>query len=534
MAENIEKDVAQVEEKPKNKKRKPMSGITRRWFSNTLLLIFVILIAFVILFFVLMKNYYISAIDLKLSARYSNSVADFFAPYLGSTKEKFETGAREFVANFSQKDTMEVWVIDKDGHVVISSSGFDIEDQTIPDFEQALKSDSRNATYSGKNDNGEHIRSQTYLLPTVNGEETGALRFIVSTERLRFQLFEMFMLIMLMFLSIVFLISFSGLYFIQSIVRPVNEINEISKRIAAGDLTARATPPETDDEISELCANINHMADEISSSDKMKNDFISTVSHEMKTPLTAIKGWGETLLDTGDTDPELTRRGIEVIIDESGRLTNVVNDLLDLSRIANGRMTLRTDKIDVLAELDDTIFVFKDRSMREGKELIYSVPPSPAPMVGDADRMKQVFVNVLDNAFKYTEQGGRINVVVEIEPLEEQELAEGEKRMATLKIYVVDTGCGISEEDLPKVKQKFYKSNISVKGSGIGLAVCDEIVNLHGGTLEIKSEIDVGTTVIISFPIEYVELQEDISIPEEIIEASVNQTETPTNEEEGE
>ncbi len=223
----------------------------------------------------------------------------------------------------------------------------------------------------------------------------------------------------------------------------------------------------------------------------------------------------------GDSDPELTKKGIEVIINESGRLTNVVNDLLDLSKIINGRLTLRKEKMDVLAELDETIFVFKDRSMREGIDLLYNAPHNPAPMIGDPDRIKQVFVNVLDNAFKYTSQGGRVTVTVQIDPPEKgEDLEDAQMQMATLRILVEDTGCGISEDDLPRVKQKFYKSNISVRGSGIGLAVCDEIVNMHGGELDITSELNVGTRVTTTFPIEYVELTNDLPIPPEIVEES--------------
>lgn len=502
-----------------------ISGITRRWVLNTALVVIVILVVFVVMFLVIVQNYYQTTVDTKLSSQYSNSVANFFSQYTGTTSERFEAGAREYVENFSQKDAMEVWVIDAEGNVVISSSGFDVERQTIPDFEKAIKSETRTASYSGKNLNGESIRSQTYLLPTSNGQETGAIRYIISMENINNQQLKLLILIFFVFIIFVLLILVSGLFFINSIIKPVKEINEIATRIAEGDLTARAPPQQYDDEISELSNSINYMAEEISSSDKMKNDFISTVSHEMKTPLTAIKGWGETLLDTADSDPELTRRGIEVIINESGRLTNVVNDLLDLSRIVNGRMTLRKDKIDVLAELDETIFVFKDRSMREGIELLYNAPHNPAPMVGDADRIKQVFVNVLDNAFKYSEQGGKVTVSVDIEPIESEEpLLEDEKPMANLKVKIEDTGCGISEEDLPRVKQKFYKSNISVKGSGIGLAVCDEIVGMHGGTLELASELGVGTCVTVTFPVEYVELVDDLGIKEET---------APTSEEEG-
>lgn len=513
--ESEKKSVNRVRTKKEKNERQPIvSGITRRWMTNTLFVVIAILFSVGFIFLVVIRDYYYSTVELKVTSQYSNSVANFFSTYTGSTDARFETGAREYIDNFSQKDVMEVWVLDGDGEVVITSAGFEIEEsQVIPDYDTALNSDTRSATYRGDNRYGEKICSATFLLPTVNGEEVGAVRYIVSLERINQQLTLVFLLIFAVLLIIIMLIAFSGFFFIQSIVRPVKEINEIAKQIAAGDLTARAPPQKYNDEISELCESINYMAEEISSSDKMKNDFVSTVSHEMKTPLTAIKGWGETLLDMGDSDPALTKRGIEVIIGESSRLTGVVEDLLDLSRIMNGRLTLRTEKIDILAELDETIFVFKDRSTREGIELVYDAPDLPAPTEGDPGRIKQVFVNVLDNAFKYTEQGGKINVFAEVIPSEDDE------ETSILKIYVEDTGCGISEEDLPRVKAKFYKSNISVRGSGIGLAVCDEIVNMHGGSLEIASELGVGTCVTMTFPVEHVTIAEDMSLPQALAEA---------------
>ena len=246
------------------------------------------------------------------------------------------------------------------------------------------------------------------------------------------------------------------------------------------------------------------MLNEVSATDKIKNDFISTVSHELRTPLTAIKGWGEMLRELGPDDIELTKRGTDIIISESERLSQLVEELLNFSRLQNGTLSLRLEKIDVLAELDETIFVFKERSKRDGIELTYSAPDLPAPMMADPNRIKQVFVNVLDNAFKYTEQGGMVSV---------EAFIDGDR----LIIQVLDTGCGIAQEDLPNVKMKFYKANIQVRGSGIGLAVVDELVKMHNGILDIQSKLGIGTTVTIILPIEEVKVDENINLFNDII-----------------
>ena len=189
----------------------------------------------------------------------------------------------------------------------------------------------------------------------------------------------------------------------------------------------------------------------------------------------------------------MTQRGMGVIISEASRLNDMVEELLDFSRMSSGGMKLNFEKIDILAELDEVIFSFRERSVKEGIEVVYNVPHLPAPANADASRIKQVFINILDNALKYTEQGGKIVVFAEM------------PNPATLIITFSDTGKGIPPEDLPHVKEKFYKANTTVRGSGIGLAVADEIIRLHSGELDVDSVLGEGTTVRVTLPIEPVE-----------------------------
>lgn len=304
-------------------------------------------------------------------------------------------------------------------------------------------------------------------------------------------------LIVICFIFAVIMVVTSGVFFLRSIIKPIKQISTATKLIASGNLEAKIENNFQNDEIGELCETINHMASELSESEKIKNDFISTISHELRTPLTAIKGWGETLMQVGDTDAALTQRGMSVIINEVSRLSGIVEELLDFSKMQSGRMNLRIEKIDVLAELDETVFTFKERAISDGIEIIYNVPHIPTPMDADADRIRQVFVNILDNSLKYTEQGGKINIFAELDT------------STRLKISISDTGCGIPTESLPRVKEKFYKINNSVRGSGIGLAVADEIVKLHGGNISIDSILGEGTTVTITFPVDEVILDEE-------------------------
>ena len=285
---------------------------------------------------------------------------------------------------------------------------------------------------------------------------------------------------------VVFFVSLSGSYFIRSIVNPVTAIGRTAQRIAMGEYDARLEK-RYDDEIGDLCDTINFMAEEIGATEKMKNEFLSSVSHELRTPLTAIKGWSETL-QTAPEDRELVSRGLAVIGKEAERLSGLVEELLDFSRMESGHIVLKRQRLDVLAELEEAVFLFRDRTTRAGLSLEYSGGEELLPVMGDPARLRQVFVNLLDNAVKYTPRGGRIRV-------------EAAQLPGRVQVVISDTGVGIAPEELPRVRQKFYQTDPANPGSGIGLALVDEIVRLHGGRMEMDSEPGVGTAVTVLLPV---------------------------------
>ncbi len=465
-------------------------GITRRWLLNVASIVLVILILVSAFLYLIIRNYYYGTAQMTVEAMTAEEISTIFGMY-GASTTGFEDAAREYCENFASADTMAVWVISKSGKVVVTSSGFAIADNVeIPEYEEAKASPDSSALWTGRLPSGEKIMANTCVYRYENGSYGGAIRYMVSLDAMDRQLVNVMFMIMAVALLMFAALILSGMAFIRSIVNPVKEIGEIAKKIAGGDFAASIDHYPYNDEIGELCATINDMADKLSEMDRMKNDFISTISHELRTPLTAIKGWGETLLQIGDSDPTMTKRGMDIIISESTRLNGMVEDLLDFSRISSGRMKYNTMKMDFLAELDDVAYSFKDRAFRNGIELTYNAPAIPAPGNGDPSRIKQVFINVLDNAVKYTQEGGKITVSATIEDKKE------------LVIKFKDNGVGIAEEDIPHIKEKFYKANNTVRGSGIGLAVCDEIVRYHGGTLDIDSVYGVGTTVTVTLPLE--------------------------------
>lgn len=470
-------------------------GITKRWMLNTLSVILTIIILIVVALIFVVTYLFQSSVEQNLAST-GNELSIVFSGFQSPGSTEFASAARDYVENFDKKEHMGVMVLNSTGKAVLTSTGFVPGDnEAFTDFDVASSNEDGYAFWSGKLLSGEPAMSETRVIKDPDGSVVGAIRYIVSMEPVNSRIMLTGGIIIAIGLVILGLVIISGLLFIRSIVKPIQRLSETAGQIAQGDFSASENiEHKYDDEIGDLCDAVSDMAKDLQTTEQMKNDFISRVSHELRTPLTAIKGWAETmqLSERGTLDRRTFDKGMGVIIKESTRLTSIVEELLDFGRIQSGRMVLMNEKIDILAEFDETVYMLKERAVEEGKHLLYDEPEVVYPPIyGDRNRLKQVFLNILDNALKYTPKGGVVAAQV-IYSKDEPDI---------IKIVVTDTGCGISAEDLPKVKEKFYKANQSVRGSGIGLAVADEIMNLHHGSLDIESGEGVGTTVTLTFPV---------------------------------
>ena len=472
-----------------------IKGITKRWMLNTLSVIIAIILLIVVTLIISINYLFQSQIESDLHSA-SNELSVVFPSFHANPPIDFASASRDYIENFDKKESMAVMVLNSSGRVVLTSTGFlPSEKEQMTDFEEARTSGNDFAFWRGNLLTGESAMSETRLIRDEHNNIVGALRYIVSMEPTHSRILFFSAIIIVAGIGVVVMVVLSGLSFIRSIVKPIRRLSETAAQIAQGDFSAsEKIEHKYDDEIGDLCDAISDMAKDLQTTEQMKNDFISRVSHELRTPLTAIKGWAETmqLSENGTIDRRTFERGMGVIVKESGRLTSIVEELLDFGRIQSGRMVLIKEKIDILAEFDETVYMLKERAVEEGIHLLYDDTDVVLPPVyGDRNRLRQVFLNILDNALKYTPKGGVVAAQV----------IYSEDEPDVIKITVTDSGCGISAEDLPKVKEKFYKANQAVGGSGIGLAVADEIMNLHNGRLDIESGVGVGTTVTLTFPI---------------------------------
>ena len=446
--------------------------------------LFIVLLA-VAAFSAAMGSYYYSTLSESLKQKAENAISSF--DYYRTEAEYYDN-ARAVVAGEPNSDKLEVEYLDADGQIRFSSSDLTaFRSPGTPDIAEAISMKRTKVWIGADPSTGEHIMAASSPL-MIDGEVVGVMRYVTSLNKVDKQIIIIVAIALGIGLGILGMVYFSNLYFIRSIVDPVAGITETAKRIAAGSYGVQIEKRYYD-EIGALTDTINDMSLKINQSEKMKNEFISSVSHELRTPLTAINGWAETIMNGEVRDAGDVKKGMGIIVSEARRLTNMVEELLEFSRIQDGRFTLSVEPMDIKAELEDAVYTYREFFRREGIELNhFDCDEEFPPIAGDPERLRQVFCNLLDNAAKHGGSGKRIDTAI----------ARDEDQVV---ITIRDYGPGIPAEELPHVKYKFYKGSSKARGSGIGLAVCDEIITRHEGTLDIDNAEGGGCIVTIHLPI---------------------------------
>ena len=464
-----------------------IKGLRRRWLLNTMGVVFILGLVCVLAVTAVFAGYYYSSLESDMRYR-AITTTDFFADYLNQNYNEYYQSCISYAQTFEQKDDIELQFINAGGSIVASSYGNWAGPSPVTDEIQRAISSREPQPYMGQDPlTGERIMAVSSPMIYSNGEVIGVLRYVTSTKLVDMQVAAIAGISFLALLVVMLVVLISGNYYMHTILMPLGQIIEKAKRITSGSYGIQIQT-RYDDEIGELAKTINEMSIKIGENEKMQSEFISSLSHELRTPLTAITGWSETLLASEDLDAD-TRRGVKIIHRESGRLTEMVLELLEFTRIQDGRMTLNVEMADIRAEFEDTVYMYGSRLAQEGIRLRYEETDEEIPEIPcDPKRLRQVFLNILDNAAKH---GGEGKLIV----------AKIFARDEYVYVCIRDYGPGIPEDELPLVKKKFYKGSAKARGSGIGLAVCDELVQLHGGKLTLENAPGGGTMVTVQLPI---------------------------------
>ena len=463
-----------------------IKGLRRRWLKNTGIVICALGLVCVVGVTALFAAYFYSATESNIRS-FARTSSDIFSNYVHQQYDEVYHSCLLYVEKYEEVDRIQLQFVDSDGNTVLASRELPKAKTSLaPDIQDAIST--RGAGFFVGKDplTGKRIMAASSPVICSSGELVGVLRFVADTDSMNMQILLVAAVCFCVLLMVETVILFCSNYYIRSIVVPLSEIIEKSKRIANGTYGIQIQT-KYDDEIGDLARVTNELSLKVSENEKMQRDFISSLSHELRTPLTAITGWSETLLSSDKLDND-TRRGVRIIHREADRLTGMVVDLLDFTRIQDDRMTLNMEVVDIRAEFEDTVFVYGSRLAEEGISLKYVDNDQDIPEIScDPQRLRQVFLNILNNAVKHGGEGKRIDAGIVYKD-------------DFVDICIRDYGPGIPEDELALVKKKFYKGSSKARGSGIGLAVSDEIVQMHGGELILENAMSGGTLVTVRLP----------------------------------
>ena len=434
-----------------------------------------------------LQAYYVTAVRASLQAK-AETASSFFTDYVNRTYAEFYQSAYNYAESFEDRESLELQFLDKDGRIMISSTSLSTGVIHGSDDVQTSLQTGRISSWQGRHGStGERVFAVSAPLLSADGSTAGVMRYITSMNPVSRAVSSASLMAGGLGLAIVLIVFFSNLYFIRTITVPIASLTAMARRIAEGSYGARVEK-EHEDEIGELTDTINDMSQKLATTERLQTEFISSVSHELRTPLTAITGWSETI----SYDPAIrgdSRRGLEIITREAARLSKMVEELLEFTRIQDGRFTLQVSRVDFPALVEECMYTYNELFRKENISVKYMPSNEDIPEIpGDPERLKQVVLNIFDNACKYGKSGKKIDVSVGMDE-------------TSVYVAIRDYGPGIPPDELPQVKKKFYKGSSKERGSGIGLAVCDEIVTRHNGILDIVNAPGGGVCVTVNLPL---------------------------------
>lgn len=478
----VEEQQEQLTKTNKKRKDKIRNTVGFRIMGLCIVITLLVTTVFQIFYIQSLFSYYYDNVSSTLltEARYN---ADLYLSYLSD--EDLNTVIAENKNQFYRNTTSQVQILNNSGLVLFDSIGTDQVGKTLKTDDVLGIQNNESRIYVGPVSYSDE-QTLSVAVPLKNQtNQVGILRLTTSLSdvnsmiRGRISVALMFSVVAINFAILLsYLVS-------RSIIQSIRSLTGVARKLSDGQYEEQADETSPG-EIGELAATMNRMSDNILKKETIKNEFISSVSHELRTPLTSIKGWAITLQSPGLTD-DINQEGLKIIEKESERLGSMVEDLLDFSRFSQGRVDLKKTEFNLVEVARNIIAQFRPRTTDKKIDMVFNYSQDEILLVADEDRVKQLLLNIIDNAIKFTLEGG--TVLVDISQVGEM-----------ISTSITDTGIGISPEEIGLVTEKFWKGSSSQSHTGLGLSLAEEIAQAHGGSLSIKSKEGVGTTVTILLP----------------------------------
>lgn len=459
--------------------------------------IFLILVAIIILtFFVSLRlqDYYESKISEKLISN-SLLIGDLLK---GDLLSKDSEQIQQKIDHLAKRLDSRLTIVDQNGRVLADSEKAAELMENHGDRPEIIRAIQEGIGESNRFSDTLGINMKYVANSVMEGDNiVGIIRIALPLTEVESQIRVIYRIVLLGGIITILIAFIIGYFISRTVARPIAEMKDIAQRIAKGDFTKRIDI-KSKDELGILAESFNSMAGELQQKidnmrnmDNIRTDFVANVSHELKTPLTSIKGFIETLED-GAMDDKINRgRFISIIKKHTERITSIINDLLSLSELELGKDRINKERFSLKNLTDEVVMGFGHAL--SAKNITLSVNYTGEDFIVNADKLKieQILVNLIDNAIKYSHNGGKIKVFL------------SEKKDIFI-IGIEDSGIGIPSQHLGRIFERFYRVDKArsrkLGGTGLGLAIVKHIVGLHNGNIDIESQVNQGTKITITIP----------------------------------
>ena len=417
----------------------------------------------------------------------ATSIAEMSNAFLSKTSEDTyqlqTTVLKTFIDAFSTSIDADIFITDLEGNILLGNypNSKLSQPQSVP---QQTVSLAAQGMYEGRNTFGGLYRSPSFIIgvPMYAGENKDmcvgavfAATSVSTVSAFQGEALQMFLVAAAAALGITFIVVGAFAY---RLVQPLRQMSAAARTFGGGDFSVRV-PVTSADELGQLALSFNNMANSLSNSEGTRRSFIANVSHELKTPMTTIAGFIDGILD-GTIPKEQEDKYLHIVSDEVKRLSRLVKSMLDLSRIDSGEMQLHPTNFDITNTIVTTLLTFEQKIDEKGIEIRGLEEARPQMVLGDQDLLHQVVYNLIENAVKFTNDGGAISVQVS-------------DSIDRTTVVIENTGPGIAPEDLPMIFERFYKTDKSrsrdKNGMGLGLYIVRTILKLHGGDIAVRSAV---------------------------------------------
>jgi len=468
---------------------------TIRWklLISSLLAVSIPLVILGVVLANLLWQFYLGQLERELRAK-AFIIADAAAPVLKPDTPDNPAALSNMVEKWRAFSNVRVTITDAKGIIRAAYDAADVgaivREERRPGLQLAL-SGTENSTVWKNPQFGNQDTMYANVPVRENGSILGAVRVAYTLTEIQRNVARIRFTLQASLALYAALIIFLTVELARAISRPIEEVTRSAQRLAAGDLDHRV-PLDGTEEIQQLASTLNQMTARLQQLEGLRRQYVSNVSHELRTPLAAIRGMAETLMAHGESDPELRARYLPRIVTQTERLARLASQVLDLAQIESGNLVTLVESVSLETVIDEVVHTTARTAEEKDVRVVVDLAPSLPPLPADRDRLVQVFLNLVDNAIRHTPSGGRVTVTA---------WTEGSSLIAR----VSDTGEGIPDAHLPYLFERFYRVEQARTrrsgGAGLGLSIVRQIVEIHGGEIQVDSTVGEGTTFEVKLPL---------------------------------